>query len=208
LCSLLRRARRWHRTSISGLQGILGDSAIVPNSGQLPNTWPQSEGSLARHLGGISLFDFDGVSEETMRNGAWIGVGCLSTCLPDAAVLIGIQFDDLASTGLLLPCDLQRLSPDVRDTHTFIPHVEAICRGRIPATSFGEFILTAFSGEGIIWKEVAFDGDAFSVISSTAAAWRTEYERKQAERHSRGEYTLEEIVKKSFQMATPRSCST
>jgi hypothetical protein len=198
LWSLLRLGRLWHRTSISGLQGILGDDAIVPNGGQFPNTWPQSEGSLARSLGGISLFDFDTVSEEAMLNGALFGSNCLSACLPDSAVLIGIRRDALDSTRLRLPCDLDRLPPDIWQTRTMIPKVEAIYLGRIPMASFSGLILTAFCEGGVIWSEVAFDADAFSVISETAVAWRAEYECKRAERHSRGEYTLAERVEHSL----------
>jgi hypothetical protein len=126
----------WHRTSIVALERILRDGALVPNIGQLPNTFGQSQVSYSRHLGAVSLFDFDTADVPDIIEHEWKWGEVLATRLP-ATVLIRIMRDALDRTKLLLPTEIsdgdRRLDPlpgDIRRMRMVIPAVEALHIGR------------------------------------------------------------------------------
>jgi hypothetical protein len=191
----------WHRTSLPSLERILDEGIIIPNTGQFVTTYSQSKVSYSRHLGAVSLFDFDTSDEPYIFEHEWKWSTVLTGYLP-AGVLIRIRREVLDPTKLLLPSDISgddpRLStlPDkIRRAQMVIPAVEALHIGSIPALAFDGFILTAFkSGGGYLLHEVAERVDAFRVLSNISAQWTADHERLIAERHARGEYTLAEMI--------------
>jgi hypothetical protein len=126
----------------------------------------------------------------------------LSGHLPAGAALIRIRREALDRAKLLLPTEILRgdhrldtLPDEIRKMHMVIPAVEALYIGPISASTFSGFILTAFKEYGgYLWQEVGLDADAFRVLSEISAEWNADHERRTAERHARGEYTLAEMV--------------
>ena len=47
---------------------------------------------------------------------------------------------------------------------------------------------------GYLWQEVGPAPDALRILSKIKAEWNADDERRKAERHARGEYTLTEMV--------------
>jgi hypothetical protein len=194
----------WHRTALPSLERILGDGKIVPNTGQLATTFGQSKVSYSRHLGAVSLFDFDTSDEQYIFEHEWKWGSVLTGYLP-AGVLIRIRSDALERANLLLPANvsggdprLDSLPDEIRRMHMVIPAVEALHIGPIPASAFSGFILTAFKdGGGYLLHEVASDADAFQILSEISAKWSAGHERLTAERHARGEYSLAELIEQS-----------
>lgn len=190
----------WHRTSLPCLESILHDRKIVPNKGQFPNTYPQSQGSYGRHLGAVSLFDFDSESEPSVLQHVHdFGFN---------GVLIRIQRDALERANLMLPNEISHrdhpidtLSADIVQGCTFIPAVEALHIGSIPTSAFSGFILIAFNEHGrYLWREVGVDADAFHILSEISVLWNADHKRLTAERHARGEFTLTEVVEASYNL--------
>jgi hypothetical protein len=82
-----------------------------------------------------------------------------------------------------------------------IPDVEALHIGPIPASAFSGFIFTALEDHGgYLWQEVGADADAFRALSEIYAKWNADCERRTAERHARGEYTLTEKIEASLKI--------
>jgi hypothetical protein len=86
----------WHQTSLPALEVILRDQQIIPNTGQLPVTYPQSRNGYAWHLGAVSLFDFDTSDEQRALEEIEIKWS------KPVEVLIGVQRDVLERDKLLL----------------------------------------------------------------------------------------------------------
>jgi hypothetical protein len=57
------RGDLFHRTNFEGYRGIREAKQILPNTGQFPYTYPQSEFSYGANIGGVSLFDFTSASD-------------------------------------------------------------------------------------------------------------------------------------------------
>jgi hypothetical protein len=192
------RGHLWHRTSLQSLEGILRDGEIVPNTGQLQPTSLQSKVSYAWHLNAVSLFDFDTVDESSVSEYGW---GTVFTSELPIVVLIRLRREAPDRAKLLLPTEIRGdrrldiLPDEIRQKHMVIPAVEALHIGPISASAFSGFILTTFKEyEGYLWREVGPDADAFRVLSKISAEWNADRERRTAERHARGEYTLAEMV--------------
>jgi hypothetical protein len=191
----------WHRTSRLSLQGILRDGAIVPNLGQLPQAFGQLKVSYSRHLGAVSLFDFDTEDESKIFEHEWEWGTVLIAKLP-GGVVIRIQRNALDQTKLLLPteitCGDPRLAPlsdEIRQMRMVIPAVEALYTDRIPTAAFNGFLMTAFGDTGgYLFREVESDDDAFRILSQISTDWTAAHERRVMERHARGEYTISEMV--------------
>jgi len=190
----------WHRTSLRSLQGILRDGAIVPNLGQLPQTFGQSKVSYSRHLSAVSLFDFDTEDQGRIFEHAWKWITVLIARLPGTAV-VRIRRNALDSTRLLLPAEIARgdprldpLTDEIRRMRMVIPAVEALYIDRIPTEAFSGFLMTAFGGEmgEYLFQEVDRGDDAFRTLSRISTDWTADHEKRVAERHARGDYTLSE----------------
>jgi len=200
----------WHRTSLSALPGILRDGAIVPNHGQLPTTFSQSEGSYSRHLGAVSLFDFDTEVESRIFDQKWKWARVLIARLP-GTVVIRIRRDMLDRTKLILPteitCGDPRLAPltdEIRQMRMVIPAVEALYMDRIPTDAFSGFMMTAFGDMGAyLFQEVDLSDNALHILSRISTEWITEHEKRVAERHARCEFTFAEIVEMSIDAPKP-----
>jgi hypothetical protein len=190
----------WHRTPIPSFERILHDQKIVPNIGQLPVTFGQSKVSYAWHLNAVSLFDFDTADERVIFGRCeWESVLLNAS---HAGVLIRIRRDALDRTKLLLPTEIahgdSRLDPlrdDIRQGRMFLPEVEALHIGPISSSAFSGFILVASAPTGgYLHHEAEVTAGVFRLLSEINAGWNTEHERRTAQRHARGEYTLEELV--------------
>lgn len=189
----------WHRTSLSSLEGVLREGAIVPNAGQFPTTFGQSKASYSRHLGAISMFDFDTADEPYIFEHEWKWGEVLATRLP-AAVLIRIRRDALDRTKLLLPTEiflddprLDALPTHIRKGRMVIPAVEALHISAISASAFSGFVLVCFKDTGSYrWHEMASDVDSFRTLSAFNAEWTADEYRRKGERQARGEFTLAE----------------
>lgn len=197
--SLRGNGHLWHATSLSSLEKILGDGAIVPNGGNFPEMFPQSKVSYSRHLSAVSLFDFDTSDEAYIftEEFKW-GPVLFNATLPDVGVLIRIGRALLITEKLILPNQISESDPrlavlpdEIRKMHMLLPGVEAMHIGPVPVAAITGFILIA--GENW-WQEMPRDDQSYERLSRLAAAWVSEYERDKAERHARGEYTLAELL--------------
>src|SRR5262249_34947248 len=155
---------------------------IVPNAGRFPVTHSQSAVSYSRHLGAISLFDFDTSDEKYIFEHEFKWQTVLTERLP-AGVLICISREALEPPKLLLPAEISRgdrrldvLPDEIRRMRMCIPAVEALYLGPISTSKFNSFILTAFDdGGGYRLREVTFDFDALHVLTTTATEWQVQH---------------------------------
>jgi len=187
----------WHRTSLAAVDAILRDGEIVPNLGQFPNTFGQSSVSYGRHLRAVSIFDFDTENEADALT---------HVCdFPLVGVLICIRRAALDRTKLLLPSQIARgehpidtLPDRIKGARMFVPAVEALYLGPIPTSAFGGYIL---AGDGSRWHELEANEDVVPALSAIHAEWIADGERLAAARHARGDFTLDEIVRASYDTA-------
>lgn len=191
----------WHRTSIDGLRGIHRDRHIAPNVGQFVSEYGQARVSYSRHLQGVSLLDFDSESIERIEehDDKW------SLFMPmPPRVFIMLARRHLDDSRLLLPADLTAntdprlgaLSDEVRRMRMFVPAIEAIHLGPLPVQSFAGYVMAGLiDGGELRWAE--FELNELPDIYETSAAWIEEDVRLRAERHSRQEHTLAEIMERS-----------
>lgn len=191
----------WHKTTLTNLKGIISDRQITPNSGQFKPQFSQSRVSYSRHLGGVSLLDFDTMSEDDINEheNKYFGIDAIP-----AQVFIKIIRSALEPYLLLLPNDLManvdaRLHalPDaIRKARMRVPAIEAIHLGPVPTSAFAGFILAARADNGSrLWQE--FDVGALDVLHTTATTWAAEDARQKANRHLCGEYTLAERLERT-----------
>jgi hypothetical protein len=189
----------WHRTSLLSLAAIIGDGAIVPNTGQLTPAFPQSVGSYSRHCAGVSIFDFDTSSEESIREfeDAWESV-----LIKDQSVLICVRRDSLRRDKLVLPTEIKWNAENVL---TVIPKVEAIYCGSIPVSSFCGFVLAEFKyGGGVSWHKLEPSSDPLVELPRLAETWNLNRRRLKMEREARGENSLGDLVAESLHMSASR----
>lgn len=181
----------------------------MPNVGQLPYSYGQSKVSYSRHLSAVSLFDFDTADEAFVFDQEWKWGTVLFKSLPDIAVAIRIRRKALDPTKLLLPNEISKgdarlasLPDGIRKMGMCIPDVEALHLGPISVSTFTGFILIATEKGDYLWNEVVAAGaEALGVLSTIGAGWISEYERRTAERHARGEYTLAEELEAAIRKA-------
>ena len=75
-----------------------------------------------------------------------------------------------------------------------IPYLEVLHTGSIPETAFEGFIFAAENAGGYCWHETTSDAAGLRDLFEIATKRKAKEERKRAERHARGEYTLAEMV--------------
>jgi len=193
----------WHRTSLDALRKIICDKQIIPNTGQFPTTTAQSTGSIARYISATSLFDFDTATEHEIYNQESKFSSVLTRYLPDVSILIGIKRDNIIESELLLPSEIHdcprisALSEEDKLRLVYIPVVEALHLGPIQTSAFSSYIMTAFrEGGGYHSHELgaASVADPVSVMLNIGGEWIADHHRRVKERHSRGEYTLAEML--------------
>ena len=182
----------WHRTALSSLEDILRDREIVPNEGQFPVTYGQSNASLGRKIGAVSLFDFDTEAESNVLEHVWD--------YAPKEVLIRIRRDALDQTKLLLPSQVSKRAHESSPA-VFVPEVEALYIGSIPASAFIGFILVALNGQ-LRWKEEEATADTISILTDIDRRWKAEKAQETAERHARGEHSWAEIVTEAIRQRT------
>ena len=154
-------------------------------------------------MSAVSLFDFDTADEASVSEHGW---GVPFTNKLRAVVLIRIRREALNRAKLLLPTEipgdprLDILADDIRQMYMVIPAVKA---GPISASAFSGFIFTAPKEcGGYLWQEVGPGPDAFRVLSTIGTEWNADDERRKAERHARGEYTLAEMAEAASRLQT------
>lgn len=189
----------WHRTSLAGLTAILRDREIKPNTdGRFDREYGQSDISYARHLEGVSLLDFD--SETEARIEEHVDKYGLISSLP-AQVIIEISRSSLEPSRLLLPAvmttgtdpRLDALPPEIRRARMYVPAVEAVHIGPIPASTFRGFILVGRDDAGKrLWTH--FPVAAVDELQAAAKEWFDQCEAARTERHARGDFTLAEVL--------------
>ena len=184
----------WHRTTLQSLSSILECGSIVPNRGQFPDTCCQSPISFARHLGGVSTFDFDTECPRDVLEHIHD--------FPLLGVLIRFSRDDLDRSKLILPAQVSRreppiseLPPEIRQSGYFVPYVEAIYLRPIPASAFTGYLLT---DEGGRHHEVEASDVAFSNLSEIDGKWALDRQHRIAERLATDEFVLEASVAASY----------
>jgi hypothetical protein len=162
----------WHRTSLPSLAGILRDGEIVPNTGQLSATFRESECSYGRHLGAVSLFDFDSSDESYIiyQQSIWVNV---LTQYPYATVLICIHRDALDRSKLILPTEVKPLDPEGR---TYMPGVEALHIGRIPVSNLSMLTLLEVGKQ---WYEAMPDCNAVRILTERSTELTSEMKRQE-----------------------------
>lgn len=197
----------WHRTTVAGLEGIHRDGQITPNTGQFVSEYGQARVSYSRHLGGVSLLDFDSECVERIRDHD--GKYTLVRPMPPR-IFIKIRRSDLEQSRLLLPADLTAntdrrldvLSDKIRRMRMYVPAIEAIYLGPIEVHAFAGYVLAGAMDRGESrWEE--FELAELDVLHSTAASWTQEDALHRAERHARQEYTLGEIIERAHQDRSP-----
>lgn len=198
------RGRLWHRTSLDSLKSIIRAGQITPNSGQFATRFGQSAVSWSRHLGGVSLFDFDTSADDYIEEHQWKWDNVLTSGLPAGAV-IGIDRQKLDESELLSPAQLrdgdvrlERLPEEIRKMQMRIPAVEAIYLGPVSTSTIREIVLTATHDRGgYYWFEEQRGINAVEPLLQIAKSWQVEHDKRTAERHARGEYTLAETLEKA-----------
>jgi hypothetical protein len=182
----------WHRTSLASVSGILANHAILPNQGQFPNTFPQSENSSGRVIGAVSLFDFDSAPEaefEIHRHDYWRG-----------DVFIRIRREALVANNLIRATDMWNdprlgdLAEDDKSRLVYVPYLEVLYTEAVPETAFAGFVFVPDGASNDGYYE-ATTLDELRRIAKTRYA---EIDREVAARHSRGEYTLAELIAESY----------
>jgi hypothetical protein len=189
----------WHRTSLTALTAILQDGEIRPNTdGRFHREHGVSDISYARHLGGVSLLDFDSETEARIEEHA--NKYTLIHAMPPQ-VIIELSRGSLEPSRLLLPAvmtegtdpRLDTLPPEIRRARMYVPAVEAIHIGPISATAFTGFLLIARDDSGErLWQ--SFPLSAVDELHMTAKDWSTNSEAAKARRHARGDLTIAELL--------------
>jgi hypothetical protein len=197
LWSILRgHGYLWHRTSLAALRSILSDHEITRNTGQFPSTFRQSDNSHGRHMGAVSLFDFDTASDaefETHRIDYWHG-----------DVFIRIRREALDPTKLLSHSWFNALPDETRHGRIYVPYLETLHVGPIPETAFDGLILAPVNAGEYLWYETTSDEAGLRELLDITTKRKADEERERAERHARGEYTLEELVEASTKVMSGR----
>lgn len=197
----------WHRTSLVALTAILQDGEIRPNTdGRFHREHGQSDVSYARHLGGISLLDFDSETEQRIEEHA--DKYSLIRGMPPQ-VIIELSRSALESPCLLLPSvmtagtdpRLDALPPEIRRARMYVPAVEAVYTGPISTSAFTSFVLIArdYGGQRL-WR--SFPVSATDELHTTAKEWLETSEAAKAQRHATGDFTIAELM--SGEPSAPR----
>lgn len=197
----LRRLRGqghlWHRTCLSSIDGILRDGRIFP-VGQIEPSCTQSQNSCARHLGAVSLYDFDTESESRVSEHIF--------SYKLTGVLIRIRRDVLDSASLLLPEQILKgkhpidtVPPEIRAKWMVIPAVEAVHIGSLNASAFTGFLWHQYDDKGVpLWHEVELGDESLSALSAIETNWRANTKRDIKERHEREGFNLQELIEQSY----------
>lgn len=189
----------FHKTTLSGFNGILAARQITPNNGQFDPTFGQSDISYSRWLGGVSLLDFTTERDERIQKHA--DKYNLFGALP-AQVFIEIDREALDQSQLLLPPDLSaKADPRLRGLRNavlrmsmYVPAIEAIHIGPILAEHFVGYSLAGRSDDGqLLFQQ--FGQSEPEKVQECAHDWGMDDDQKRAARHSRGEYKLYESMK-------------
>ncbi len=118
----------WHRTVPARFPAILAAGEIRPDGGKQGNVY---QGSFAKSVGAVSLFDFESANEED-------SLGTLKKwsahlCEPDARLTVWIGLSRNRLPGrLILADDVGKLAPG----RNWYPRIEACHVGPIPADAF------------------------------------------------------------------------
>ena len=199
---LYARLRRsgffWHSTPSPNAIGIIQAGEITPNRGQFNETFSQSLSSWSRHLGGVSLFDFDGASDEDfdVHHTDYSIFGPVP-----GRVLIKIDRGALQPSNLIVPTQFHATPPDPRlggepaYKRMRVPYLEAVHIGPVPARAFLGFHLTAYDDDGNLLSQEFDPGpDVAETMQAVIDTWTEEDTRRKAERHARGDMRLEEVL--------------
>lgn len=189
----------WHRTSLTGLAGILQDGEIRPNTdGRFDCDYGQSDISYARHIGGVSLLDFDSETETRITEHAdkYTLIGSMPP-----QVIIELACSSLEPSRLLLPAvitegidaRLDALPLEIRKARMYVPAVEAIHIGPISTSAFRGFTLVARNDAGKrVWK--SFPVTAVAEMHAASTEWIEKSAADRAARHARGDFTIAELM--------------
>ena len=150
------RGSLWHTTHPDRYRRIR-ESGFILADPDLPNSvrWKANLGSglypYVRHIGGVSLFDFDGFDPiEYSRACPMSSWRKFVPCQSDWVEAIWIEIDRAAvRESYLSPRDLaERQREENAERHTLMPGIEAAVLGRIPLAAFRR-ILICRCGTGI-----------------------------------------------------------
>ena len=143
------RGSLWHTTHPDRYRRIR-ESGFILADPDLPNSvrWKANLGSglypYVRHIGGVSLFDFDGFDPiEYSRECPTSRWRTFVPCRSDWGKAVWIEIDRVAVRECYLsPGDLaERQRAENAERHTLMPRIEAAVSGRIPLAAFRRILL-------------------------------------------------------------------
>jgi hypothetical protein len=161
MLSLLSRGV-WHCTHPDRHASILATGAILPEpdigdalrwkTGAGPDYYP-----YARHLGGVSLFQFEGFDVEAYeRDYPMSSWRTFVPCVEDWPATVWIEIDRSRLSGFISGADLiQRWRDEAAYRHTIMPLIEAAHIGPLPRAAFGRTLIVCPADESIVEREVA-----------------------------------------------------
>ncbi len=162
----------FHRTNIEGYRGIKNSGKILPNVGQFPYTYPQSEFYFASSRGYVPLFDFTSVRDRDCISihDTWGGF-----FFDQEPITIVLRLSKEYLVDKLIPNDsAPKLgNPEYKG---YIPYVEAWYPEPIPFEAIGGLIISLSLGlnKSPIFHEFATtEIDNFELtINITEECWK------------------------------------
>jgi hypothetical protein len=146
----------WHTAHLDRYRRII-ESGFILAEPNLPNSerWKASHGPdlypYLRHIGGVSLFDFDGFDPvEYSRACPMSSWRKFVPCRSDWGESVWIEIDRYAVREKYLSArDLaERQRAENAERHTLMPRIEAAVIGRIPIAAFRQILLRRCGSEG------------------------------------------------------------
>lgn len=143
------RGPLWHTTHPNRYQEIIESGFIYPEP-NIPNSerWKTARGPdfypYVRHIGGVSLFDFNGFDPvEYSRICPMSSWRTFVPCRSDWKESIWIEIDrDSVRANYISPNSLsERQRAENAERHTLMPRIEAAVIGSIPVSAFRRILL-------------------------------------------------------------------
>ena len=123
----------WHSTVLARFCAIHTAGEIKPDGGKQGNVY---QGSFAKSVGAVSLFDFESASEEDALG--TLNKWSAHLCAPDARLTVWIELSrDRLPGRLILADDVGKLA---QGKENFYPRTEACHVGPIPADAFASVL--------------------------------------------------------------------
>ena len=153
----------WHMTVLARFPAILAASEIKPDGGKQGNVY---QGSFAKSISAVSLFDFESASEEDALGTfqKWSA----HLCAPDVRLTVWIGLSRNRLPGrLILADDVGKLA---LGTGNLYPRIEACHLGPIPADAFAA-VLAVSTTKPYQWVELPVGAAALPCLLELTEKW-------------------------------------